>query len=149
MKAQNLDEMKFCTHCKMNVFPSRPKFNIKIFILCIFIMLVTFITMTYFVYSLFASFFLFIFIMWGFIVINPYLIFYGVKKKNNCPNCYYELIEKNIEYIPFGEIIPEVFKKIAPEKKPSIEFHCPYCGIALIERAKFCRSCGKKFDILR
>ena len=29
--SQDINDMKFCESCKMNVFPARPKFNIKIF----------------------------------------------------------------------------------------------------------------------
>ncbi|MHA2005994.1 MAG: hypothetical protein ACXABO_00670 [Promethearchaeota archaeon] len=147
-KAQDIDEMKFCKDCKMNVFPTRPKFNIKIFGICVIIMLVVFTSITILTASLFMGFLLFIFIMWGFIIINPYLIFYGIKKKQYCPKCYQELVEKNLTYEPFGETVSEVYNRITPATKSRLKFYCTNCGKSLNEQTRFCSSCGKKFDIL-
>jgi hypothetical protein len=36
---QNLDDMQFCKNCLMNVIPTRPDFNIKIFGIFAFSML--------------------------------------------------------------------------------------------------------------
>ena len=127
-KAQDLEEMKFCKYCEMNVFPTRQKFNIKIFGICVVIMLVVFTSITILIASLFFGVFLFFFIMWGFMIINPYLIYYSVKKKQYCPKCYQELSEKNLEYVPFGKIVPEVYNRIAPKTKSRLIFYCPYCG---------------------
>ena len=79
-------------------------------------------------------------------VLNPYLIFYITKQKENCPRCYSKVVEKNLDYQPFGEKEPEVFKIISPEKK-SVKWHCPHCGNPLTQGAIFCKSCGKKFEI--
>jgi hypothetical protein len=148
-KAQDLDRMKFCKYCEMNVFPTRPKFNTKIFSICIVMMLVVFTSITILLTSLFLGVFLFFFIMWGFMIVNPYLLYYGAKKKQYCPKCYQELVEKNLEYKPFGKKISEVFNLITPENKSSIILYCPYCGNSLNERTRFCNLCGKKIDILR
>ena len=148
-KAQNLDKMKFCKNCEMNVFPSKPKFDVKIFGIFVVILLIAFTSITILISSLFLGFFLFIFIMWGFMIINPYLIYYGVKKKQYCPNCYREVGAKNLEYEPFGDIKPEIYKRVGPVNKSNLQFYCPYCGYSLTERVRFCMSCGKKLDILR
>jgi hypothetical protein len=146
--AQNLDEMRFCSACKMNVFPTRPKFNVKIFYTCAVAILFVLVIITIISLTIFAELFLFIFFMWGFIMLNPYLIYYGIRRKQYCPRCYQEVSEKNLDYKPFGDKEPEIYKLIAPPKK-FINFHCPYCGILLNEGAKFCKLCGKKFEIQR
>jgi hypothetical protein len=84
--------------------------------------------------------------MWGFMLLNPYLIYYLVKKKQFCPRCYQKVVEKNLEYQPFGKKEPEIYKLIAPPKK-SKKWYCPYCSNTLTEGAKFCGSCGKEFEI--
>lgn len=147
MRVQPREDMQFCTSCKMNCYPVRPKFNIKIF--GFFILLISAIVIPVAIVSIpvLSGLFIFLFFMWGFIL-NPYLIYYSAKKKQFCPRCYQKVIEKNLDYYPFGDKEPEVYKLIATPKK-SINWHCPYCGNSLIEGARFCKSCGKKFEIQR
>ncbi|MFX1376128.1 MAG: hypothetical protein ACFFA0_09970 [Promethearchaeota archaeon] len=146
--AQNLNDMQFCENCKMNVFPSRPKFNIKIF--GFFVILISAIIIPLTIVSIpnwWSELLIFLFLMWGFMLLNPYLLYYIVKKKQNCPRCYQKVVEKNLDYQPFGEKEPEIYNLIAPSKKP-LRLYCPYCGILLITGVKFCSSCGKKINIL-
>ncbi|MFW9939643.1 MAG: zinc-ribbon domain-containing protein [Candidatus Thorarchaeota archaeon] len=145
---QEIADMQFCENCKMNVFPTRPKFNIKIFGIFVVLISAIIIPLTIIYFPILSGLFVFLFIMWGFMFLNPYLLFYIVQKKQNCPRCYQKVVEKNLDYQPFGEKEPEVYKLLAPPKK-SFDWHCPYCGNSLIEGAKFCSSCGKKFDIQR
>lgn len=145
---QKLDEMRFCNACKMNVFPTRPKFNVKIFSICAIGTLIVLVVITTISLSIFAGLFLFIFFMWGFMIFNPYLIYYAIRRKQYCPRCYQGVSEKNLEYHPFGDKEPEIYKLLAPPKN-CINFHCPYCGALLKEGAKFCKSCGKRFEIQR
>jgi len=85
--------------------------------------------------------------MWGFMIINPYLIYFGLQKKQNCPRCFKKASEKNLEYKPFGEKEPEIYKALAPSEKSVIKWYCPHCGNSLNEGAIFCGSCGNKFEI--
>ena len=146
---QNQNDMMFCEVCKMNCYPVRPKFNILTFGIFAIGILVILIIITIISLPFFIDLFLFIYFMWGFMVLNPYLIYYGLKKKEYCPRCSQILVEKNLEYQPFGEKEPEIYKSLTPVKKPPIKLFCPYCGNSLIEGAKFCKSCGKKFEIQR
>jgi hypothetical protein len=146
--AQNLDDMQFCMSCKMNVFPTRPKFNIKIFGIFVILVSAIIIPLTIIYLPILSGLFVFLFFMWGFMLFNPYLIYYLVKKKQNCPRCYQKVVEKNLDYQPFGDKTPEVYKFIAPSKK-SFDLFCPFCGNSLIEGVNFCSSCGKEFDIQR
>lgn len=146
---QDQSDMMFCNQCKMNVYPSRPKFNITLFGIFAVVMTIIFTTITIISLSMFSEIFLFIFFMWGFMVINPYLIYFGLQKKQNCPRCFNKTFEKNLEYKPFGEKEPEIYKKIAPSERSIEKWHCPYCGNSLNEGAVFCGSCGKKFEIHR
>ncbi|MFX1530922.1 MAG: zinc-ribbon domain-containing protein [Promethearchaeota archaeon] len=145
---QEIADMQFCENCKMNVFPTRPKFNIKIFGIFIVLISAIIIPLTIIYLPILSGLFIFLFFMWGFMLVNPYLIYYILKKKQNCPRCYQKVVEKNLDYQPFGEKKPEIYKFMAPPKK-TFNWHCPYCGKSLIEGAKFCSSCGKKFDIQR
>ena len=145
---QNLDDMQFCEKCKMNVFPSRPKFSIKIFSFFVLLISAIVIPLTIITVPILSGLFIFLFLMWGFMVLNPYLIYYISKKKQNCPRCYQKVVEKNLDYQPFGEKEADVYKLIAPDKKSFI-WHCPYCGNSLNEGARFCTICGKKFEIQR
>ncbi|MFX1321742.1 MAG: hypothetical protein ACFFAQ_08860 [Promethearchaeota archaeon] len=147
--SQDINEMKFCESCKMNVFPSRPKFNIKIFGLFIILISAILIPLTIVSIPLLSGFFIFLFIMYGFMFINPYLIYYGIKKKQNCPRCFQKVVEKNLQYQPFGEKDPEVFKSLAPVKKPATKVFCPYCGNPMSKKGQYCKLCGKKFEIKR
>jgi len=148
---QNKDEMMFCENCKMNVFPSRPQFNVKTFGICavitFFIILPIFITTIAFLSSIFFS----LYFMWGFMFINPYLLYYGLQKTHFCPRCHQEAVEKNLDYEPFGEKEPEVYKLIThtPSKKNQKNWHCPYCGSQMDQDGVFCGDCGKKFEIQR
>jgi len=146
-QSQNINEMGFCENCKMNVFPTRPKFNIKIFGFFAVVLFILFSIITIISMSIFSSIFLFIFFMWGFMVINPYVIYYGLKEKEYCPRCYQMVHEKNIEYKPFGDKIPEIFKALNVSKKKGNKWFCPYCGTVI--QGNFCKSCGRKFEINR
>ncbi|UCD01020.1 MAG: zinc ribbon domain-containing protein [Promethearchaeota archaeon] len=146
---QDPNNMMFCESCRMNVYPTRQRFNIKIFGIFAILMLSLFISITIVSFSIFSEIFLIIFIMWGFMILNPYLLYYGLQKKQHCPRCLKRTVEKNLEYKPFGVKEPEIYKILAPSKTSLIIWHCPYCGTPLSERAKFCRSCGKKFEIQR
>jgi hypothetical protein len=146
---QDPNDMNFCKNCKMNVYPSRPKFNGIVFGIFIIIMLAIFITLTIIFLSIFSEILLFIFFMWGFLLINPYLFYYGLQKKQFCPNCFKRTVPKNLEYKPFGGKEPEIFKTLTTSEQSGINWHCPYCGTPLGEEAKFCKSCGRKFEIKR
>ncbi len=146
---QDINNMVFCQSCCMNVFPTRPRFNIKIFGIFAVLMLIIFTTITIVSLSILSEIFLFIFFMWGFLIINPYLIYYGLQKKIYCPKCFDKASEKNLEYKPFGEKQPEIYKVLAPSLKSTIKWHCPHCGNPLNKEAVFCGSCGKKFEIQR
>ena len=148
-KVQDPNDMKFCQSCRMNVFPTRPRFNIKIFGIFVIIIMSIFIALTIISFSIFSGILLFILFMWGFMIINPYFIYYRLQKKQYCPRCFKKIFEKNLEYKPFGVKEPEIYKTLAPTKKSTIIWHCPYCGTSLSEGAKFCKSCGKKFEIQR
>ncbi len=145
---QNLDDMQFCRNCQMNVFPTRPEFNTKIFGILAISFLAILIAITIVFLSIFTEFILIIFFMWGFIIFNPYLLYFIAQKKNNCPRCYYVVDEKNLEYRPFGEKEPKIFNLTIPQKI-NHNWYCPYCGKSLTEGANFCTSCGKKFEIQR
>ena len=145
---QNLEDMQYCKNCQMNVFPTRPEFNIKIFGFFAFSMLAILIIITITFLSIFTELFLLFFFLWGFMVLNPYLVFYISKPKQNCPRCYQVVSEKNLDFQPFGEKVPEVYKLIVPQKE-FYNLHCPFCGNTITKRAMFCNSCGKKFEIQR
>ena len=147
--SQDINEMKFCESCKMNVFPSRPKFNIKLFGIFAVIILMTLITITIITSFIFSGIILFLYYMWFFMALNPYVFYYGIKKKQNCPRCFQKVVEKNLQYQPFGEKEPEVFKSLAPVKKPATKVFCPYCGTPMSKKGQYCKSCGKKFEIQR
>lgn len=144
--AQNLDDMQFCNNCKMNVFPTRSKFNIKIFVILTVLISALIISFTIIYVPILSGLFIFLFLMWGFMLLNPYLIYYLAKKKEFCPKCYQKVVKKNLDYQPFGKKEPEIYKLLTPSKK-SIKLHCPYCGKSLIEATRFCSSCGKKLEI--
>lgn len=148
-EVQDINNMYFCKRCNMNVFPTRPRFNIKIFGIFTISMLIIFTTITIVSLSILSEVFLFIYIMWGFLVINPYLIYYGIQKKNCCPNCFNKTSEKNLDYQPFGNKESELFKSLIPPKKNLLKWHCPHCGNALNKGALFCGKCGKKSEIVR
>ena len=141
--------MGFCESCDMNVFPTRPRFSIKIFGVFAVIMLILFTTITVVSLSYLSEVFLFIYIMWGFLLINPYLIYYGVQKKDSCPRCFNKTSAKNLDYQPFGSKESELLKSLAPPKKNLLRWHCPHCGNVLNKGAVFCGKCGKKFSIVR
>lgn len=146
--AQNSDDMQFCKNCKMNVFPTRPRFNTKLFILFIILVSSILIPLTIIYLPILSGLFIFLFLFWGFMILNPYLLYYIAKKKQFCPSCYQKVIEKNLDYHPFGKKEPEIYKLIAPDKK-SFKWYCPYCGILLDEGARFCKSCGKIIEFQR
>ena len=145
---QEIADMQFCENCKMNCFPVRPNFNVKIFGIFIVIILAIAVPITIIFIPYLSGLFIFLFLMWGFMLLNPYLLYYIAQRKQYCPRCYQKVTEKNLNYQPFGDKVPEVYKLITPQKKSS-NFFCPFCGNSLIEGAKFCNSCGKKFDIQR
>ncbi len=147
--SQDINEMKFCESCKMNVFPSRPKFNIKLFGIFAVIILMTLITITVITSFIFSGIILFLYYMWFFMALNPYVFYYGIKKKQNCPRCFQKVVEKNLQYQPFGEKEPEIFKSLAPVKKPATKVFCLYCGTPMSKKGQYCKSCGKKFEIQR
>ncbi|MFX0188969.1 MAG: hypothetical protein ACFE8A_14685 [Candidatus Hodarchaeota archaeon] len=111
---QDINDMMFCESCKMNAFPSKSKFNMVHFGIWTVVM---FIIVLIFLASLspfLGGILFFLYFMWGFTFLNPYLIVYALKKKGYCPRCQQKLVEKNIEYQPFGNKEPEVFKEIRP-----------------------------------
>lgn len=142
---QDPNNMMFCESCGMNVFPTRSRFNIKTFGIFVIIMMSIFTIITIITSSIFSGIFLFIFFMWGFMLINPYIIYYGLQKKQYCPRCFKIAGEKNLEYKPFGDKEPEIYEDLAPSEKSTIIWHCPYCGTPI--KGNFCKSCGKKFEI--
>lgn len=87
--------------------------------------------------------------MYGFMFLNPYLIYYGIKNKEYCPRCFQKVIEKNLHYQPFGEKEPEIYKSLTPNKKSPPKLFCPYCGTPMSNKGQYCKSCGKKFEIER
>ncbi|MFW9824423.1 MAG: hypothetical protein ACFFE4_15875 [Candidatus Thorarchaeota archaeon] len=143
---QNLDDMRFCKNCQMNVYPTRPEFNIKIYGIFIIIVLTVLISLSSFFLSFLAELFLFVYFMWAFMILNPYLIYYLIQNKINCPRCYQATEAKNLEFQPFGERSPKPYNNIAPRKKIKI-LYCPFCGISQNMNSNFCRICGKKLDI--
>ncbi|MFW9829162.1 MAG: hypothetical protein ACFFEY_16420 [Candidatus Thorarchaeota archaeon] len=145
---QDPHKMMFCVHCKMNVFPSRRKFNIRIFVIFAILMLIFLMLITVLVYTFFSQIILLIFFMWGFMIFNPYIIFYGLQKKQHCPYCFNITREKNLDYIPFGSKEPEIYKNLTPSDKPLFNWFCPYCGIALNQGIKYCKSCGKELKFM-
>ncbi len=147
--SQDINEMKFCESCKMNVFPSRPKFNIKIFGLFVILISAIIIPLTIISIPLLSGLFIFLFLMWGFMVLNPYVFYYGIKKKQNCPRCFQKVFEKNLLYQPFGEKEPEIYTSLAPVEKSPPKLFCPYCGTPMSKKGQYCKSCGKKFEIQR
>ena len=147
--SQDINEMKFCESCKMNVFPSRPKFNIKIFGLFVILISAIIIPLTIISIPLLSGLFIFLFLMWGFMVLNPYVFYYGIKKKQNCPRCFQKVVEKNLLYQPFGEKEPEIYMSLAPVEKSPPKLFCPYCGTPMSKKGQYCKSCGKKFEIQR
>ncbi|MFX1574148.1 MAG: hypothetical protein ACFFB0_15495 [Promethearchaeota archaeon] len=146
---QNQNDMMFCEICKMNCYPVRPKFNILIFGIFAITILIILIIITTISFSFFTDLLLFIYFMWGFMALNPYLIYYALKKRDYCPSCYQKVVEKNLEYQPFGEKKPEKYKSLIPVRKAPLKLFCPFCGNSLTEGVKFCKSCGKKFEIQR
>ena len=148
---QNEDEMMFCEKCKMNVFPSRPPFNIKTFGVCAVITLLIIIPIFYTTITLLSEILFFLYFMWGFMFINPYLVYYSLLNKEFCPRCHQGAVEKNMDYKPFGEKEPEVYKIIAPAPSKTNQkiWHCPYCGSQMDYDGDFCGACGKKFEIKR
>ncbi|MFX1419310.1 MAG: hypothetical protein ACFE9N_10360 [Promethearchaeota archaeon] len=144
---QDPQDMMFCNQCKMNVYPSRPKFNIKIFGIMAALLLIIFTIITIISLTIFTEIILLIFFLWGFMIINPYLVYYGLHKKQYCPRCYNKTIEKNLKYKPFGDKDPEIYKDLVPSQKSPVNWYCPYCGTSI--HGDFCKSCGKKFEIKR
>ncbi len=147
--SQDINEMKFCESCKMNVFPTRPKFNIKIFGIFSVMILIILTTITVITSFIFSGIILFLYFMWFFMVINPYVFYYAIKKKQYCPRCFQKVVEKNLLYQPFGEKEPDIYKSLAPIKKNSPKLFCPYCGNPMSKKGQYCNSCGKKFEIKR
>ncbi|UCC21279.1 MAG: hypothetical protein JSV62_08375 [Promethearchaeota archaeon] len=144
---QDPNDMMFCNQCRMNVYPSKPKFNIKVFGFFVILLMTVFTILTIISLTIFAEIFLLIFFLWGFMIINPYLVYYGLQKKQYCPRCYDKTIEKNLSYKPFGDKEPEIYKKLTSSQKPPMTWHCPYCGTEI--NGNFCKSCGRKFEIKR
>lgn len=80
-------------------------------------------------------------------LLNPYILYYSLQKKQYCPRCYNKTIEKSLEYKPFGNKQPEIYKELAPSQNTQITLYCPYCGLPV--QKNFCKSCGKKLEIIR
>jgi len=144
---QDPNDMMFCNHCKMNVYPSRPKFNIKIFGIFALIMMTVFTAITIISFTIFSEIFLIIFFMWGFMIINPYIVYYGLQKRQYCPRCFKKTIEKDLKYKPFGDKEPEIYKTLVSFQKNPLTWYCPYCGTPI--HGNFCKSCGRKLEIKR
>ncbi|MFW9882119.1 MAG: hypothetical protein ACFFG0_54335, partial [Candidatus Thorarchaeota archaeon] len=85
---QDPQDMMFCDQCKMNVYPSKPKFNIKIFGVFALILMIIFAVITIISLTIFTEIIFLIYFLWGFMIINPYLVYYGFQKKQYCPRCY-------------------------------------------------------------
>ncbi|MFX0043061.1 MAG: hypothetical protein ACFE8L_09125 [Candidatus Hodarchaeota archaeon] len=147
--SQDINDMKFCESCKMNVFPSRPKFNVKIFGIFAVIILIVLVVVTVITSFVLAGILLFLYYFWFFIVVNPYVFYYSIKKKQNCPRCFQKVVEKNLLYQPFGEKEPELYRTIAPVKNASPKLFCPYCATPMSKKGQYCKSCGKKYEIQR
>ena len=148
---QNKDEMMFCEKCKMNVFPSRPQFNVKAFVVCSVVIFLIILPIFVTTITFLSEILFYLYFMWGFMFINPYLLYYSLLKKQFCPRCYQGAVGKNLEYKPFGEKEPEVYKEIAPAPSKSNQsaWYCPYCGSQMDHDGDFCSACGKKFEIKR
>jgi len=81
-------------------------------------------------------------------LINPYLIYFSLQKKQYCPRCLRKTIEKNLEYQPFGDKEPDIYKELtSSSQKSPLTWYCPYCGIP--NQGNFCKACGKKFELKR
>ena len=150
--SQDINDMKFCESCKMNVFPSRPKFNTGVFLICMLIILPFVMMISVIFFSAISELLIILFFLWGFMIINPYLIIYAIKKKRYCPNCYRLVIAKNLDFYPFGEKEPggygsvpnfKNFSKFNIKKK-TYKLFCPYCGNPIALDWMFCIICGKK-----
>jgi hypothetical protein len=142
--------MNFCENCKMNVFSARPEFNTMIFVVNAVVMfIIVFILM-------FSPLFYFFYFMWFFMVVNPYLIYYGLQPKKFCPKCRSRVVEKNLGYEPFGSKKGEGLPRLPYETQTTQVtqtgpvkqgWFCPYCGAAISRDWKFCKACGKTLEI--
>jgi len=144
---QDPNDMEFCESCKMNVFPSRKRFNIKTFGFFVILILIIVIPLTIIYLPIFSGIFIFVFIMWGFMLLNPYTLYYGLQKKQYCPRCYNKTVEKSLEYIPFGDKQPEIYNELSSSHSAQITWYCPYCGTPV--QKNYCKSCGKKLELKR
>jgi len=138
----------------MNVFPTRPEFNVIVFgvfagVLVIISVILSFLLLLWW-------FFTFLVFSFLFMILNPYLIYYGLKPKIYCPNCHSKCSEElNREYEPFGPKRGEGFPHLPYEESIShpnkvlstIGWYCPYCGASISRKWKFCKSCGKILEI--
>lgn len=144
--------MGFCDDCGMNAFPARPEFNTVLFVITATISSVVMVIIIGILFVLLfdLNVLLLIFI----IVLNPYVVYYLLQPKKYCPHCRRELSKKNLNYEPFGDKEPEIYKKRAnqtdtssPMRNPRSNWHCPYCGKAIRRNANFCEFCGREFEI--
>ena len=151
---QDKNDMRFCNNCKMNVFPTRPEFNTLAFSV---IAAVMFVIVTIFTFlAFFTLFFEMIFFLYLFMCLNPYLIYYGLLRKDNCPKCRSKVVDKNLEYEPFGTKKGEGLPRMPYESESSNDidknvvsegWFCPYCGSPISRDWVFCKKCGKTLEI--
>lgn len=150
---QDKNDMKFCDNCKMNVFPARPEFNTLVFSVIAGIMVV--IVTIYTFLAFFTPFFQIIFFLYLFMFLNPYLIYYGLIGKKNCPKCRKEVVNKNLDYEPFGSKKSEGLPSLSHEKEISKDvdgnvlsegWFCPYCGSTIKRTWINCKKCGKTLN---
>lgn len=138
----------------MNVFPTRPEFNVIVFGVFAAVLFIINVILSY----LWASWwiFTFLFFLFLFMILNPYLIYYGLKPKKYCPNCHSKCSEEpNREYEPFGPKRGEGLPHLPYEESIShpnkvlstIGWYCPYCGASISRKWKFCKLCGKILEI--
>lgn len=146
--------MRFCNNCRMNCFPTRSEFNTKVF--GIFAVIIFIIITVLTILLILSWFFNLMFFFYLFMILNPYLIYYGLIPKIYCPKCHSKCTEEpNKEYEPFGPKKGEGLPHLPYEKPTSHQsniktregWFCPYCGASISRNWKHCKLCGKLLEI--